>query len=563
MTSVNELKDLGNKAFSEKQYSRSIDYFSKAIEQDPNNHVLYSNRSASHAAMREYEKALEDAERVVTLKPDWPRGYGRKGAALMGLGDFDEAINTYKQGLDIDPENASLKRGLEETEAAKNQGSSGLKQMFSNPKALERLTLDPETRGYLSDPTFMQAINDLQKDPSNMQMHLQDPRVMKAISVMLGINMQFQQPETSSHPPKNDTHSTSTAKPSPPSPPPQPKKDETPVTDEDKKKLEAEEEKKIGNDFYKRKQFDEAIQHYTKAWELDPSNIAYLTNRSAAYFEKGDFDNCISDCKQAVEVGREVKADFKLIARALARIGSCYEKQKDWQQAKHHYEKSLTESRNPEVFQKLQGIEKIIQTEAQLAYQDPELALKEKEIGNEFFKQQNYPKAVEHYTESIKRNPADPKVYCNRASAYIKLLALPEALKDCEKALSIDPNFVKAHIRKANIEFYKKEYHQCLETLAKAEELDSDKLHTKEIDSQKNSAYQAIMNSSKSTSREETLQNALKDPEVASILSDPVMRSILEQAQSNPMALQEHLKNPHVKAKIMKLIDAGVLSVGR
>jgi stress-induced-phosphoprotein 1 len=31
---------------------------------------------------------------------------------------------------------------------------------------------------------------------------------------------------------------------------------------------------------------------------------------------------------------------------------------------------------------------------------------------------------------------------------------------------------------------------------------------------------------------------------VAGILADPVMRSILEQAQSNPAALQEHMRNP-------------------
>jgi len=30
--------------------------------------------------------------------------------------------------------------------------------------------------------------------------------------------------------------------------------------------------------------------------------------------------------------------------------------------------------------------------------------------GNEYFKQQKYPEAVKHYTESLRRDPKDPKV---------------------------------------------------------------------------------------------------------------------------------------------------------
>jgi stress-induced-phosphoprotein 1 len=48
-----------------------------------------------------------------------------------------------------------------------------------------------------------------------------------------------------------------------------------------------------------------------------------------------------------------------------------------------------------------------------------------------------------------------------------------------------------------------------------------------------------------------------------SIMQDPVMQSILQQAQSDPAALQEHMKNPSVRSKIQKLVAAGVIRVGR
>jgi len=45
----------------------------QAIDIDPKNHVLYSNRSAAYAKHEAYEKALEDAEAVIQIKPDWSK----------------------------------------------------------------------------------------------------------------------------------------------------------------------------------------------------------------------------------------------------------------------------------------------------------------------------------------------------------------------------------------------------------------------------------------------------------------------------------------------------------
>ena len=42
-------------------------------------------------------------------------------------------------------------------------------------------------------------------------------------------------------------------------------------------------------------------------------------------------------------------------------------------------------------------------------------------------------------------------------------------------------------------------------------------------------------------------------------MSDPIMQSILQQAQSNPQALQDHMKNPSIRQKIMKLVNAGII----
>ena len=38
------------------------------------------------------------------------------------------------------------------------------------------------------------------------------------------------------------------------------------------------------------------------------------------YFEQGEWDKCIETCELAVEKGRELRADFKIIAKYVGHI---------------------------------------------------------------------------------------------------------------------------------------------------------------------------------------------------------------------------------------------------
>lgn len=95
--------------FADKLHSAK---FTEAIEIEPTNHILYSNRSAAYASKKEWAGALEDAEKVTEIKPDWAKGWGRKGAALHGKGDLIGALDAYEEGLKVDPNNAQNKSGL-------------------------------------------------------------------------------------------------------------------------------------------------------------------------------------------------------------------------------------------------------------------------------------------------------------------------------------------------------------------------------------------------------------------------------------------------------------------
>ena len=127
--------------------------------------------------------------------------------------------------------------------------------------------------------------------------------------------------------------------------------------------------------------------------------------------------------------------------RALGRIGSAYIRKEDYDNGIKYLNKSLTEHRTPDILAKLKDAERQQAEKTRLAYIDPAKAEAAREQGNVAFKAGDFAKSVEHYGEAIKRNPSDPKGYSNRAAALTKLMALPEALKDADKAIEVDPTF--------------------------------------------------------------------------------------------------------------------------
>ena len=76
-----------------------------------------------------------------------------------------------------------------------------------------------------------------------------------------------------------------------------------------------------------------------------PSCQLPVARRAAVYFEMGEFEKSIVDCDAAVEKGRSLRVDYKMIARALTRKGNCLVKMGNLAEAINIYQKALTEHR--------------------------------------------------------------------------------------------------------------------------------------------------------------------------------------------------------------------------
>ena len=238
----------------------------------------------------------------------------------------------------------------------------------------------------------------------------------------------------------------------------------------------------------------------------------------------------------------------------------------------------MTEHRTPDILNKLRTAEKAQIKAEKDAYINPEEADKARELGNQKFKEADWPGAVEAYTEMTKRAPEDPRGYSNRAAALIKLMTFPGAVSDCDIAIQKDPKFIRAYLRKAQAYFAMKEYSKCSDVCTEAMEHDEGGANRREIEQQQQKALQGQFAGRENETEEQTTERIQRDPEVShgtssccstrwlmyymqimGILQDPIMQSILQQAKGDPSALQEHMKNPGIRAKIQKLIIAGVI----
>ena len=466
---------LGNDAFSAGKYAEAIEHFTAAIAVDASNHVLYSNRSAAPRGT-DFDAALTDAERTVAMKPDWPKGYSRKGAALHGLRRYDDAVDAYEAGLKLDPASAVLTSGLEDAKAAKARaanargGGSGdpmgdIGAMLSSPELYGKLATDPSTRGYLAQPDFIAMLGDVQKHPDKFGQYMNDPRMMKVLSVALGVSVMSGEEAANGGFPG--------APPATPRATPRRRRRRRLRRRRSRSRARARarerEEGGAGGEGQGQRGvqgegFRDGAEALRRRDRSGRHGHLVPHEQGGGVVREGRLRRVRGAVRRRRERGRELRVDYKAVARAMTRKGNALAKKGDLEAAIEAYNKSLMEHRSADTLERKNAAERQLKEARVKAYLDPAKAEEARERGNELFKAQKYPEAVEQYTESIARNPEDHRVYSNRAACYTKLAAFNEALKDAEKCIELKPDFAKGYTRKGHVEFFTKQFDKALET---------------------------------------------------------------------------------------------------
>lgn len=116
---ADEQKEKADKAFKDGEFKDAVVYYTRALRYTPQNEKLLSNRSAAYAKISKWQLALDDAVKAQDIEPKWSKIYFRKGQALRGLKRWQDALSAFREGKDLDPENAGWDQEIERTSALK------------------------------------------------------------------------------------------------------------------------------------------------------------------------------------------------------------------------------------------------------------------------------------------------------------------------------------------------------------------------------------------------------------------------------------------------------------
>ncbi len=176
-----------------------------------------------------------------------------------------------------------------------------------------------------------------------------------------------------------------------------------------------------GNAYYKRKEYDLALNDYSKAIAIRHNYVDAYNNRARLYYHNRDYQNSLRDLEIVIDL--DPHSYYPYYNR-----GRIYYAKEDDDQAIINFDKAIE-----------------LNDEYVYSYYSR---------GNAYFRQKNYEAAINDYTKAIGLEPKFSSTYYNRGYAYYLNEDYDKALVDFNKAIDINPHYANAYYRRAIL--YKK-----------------------------------------------------------------------------------------------------------
>ena len=92
----------------EKQYT----LFNHALQVTKNNYPAHNARGITYGELGQYQLAIKDFSKAISLKQDYADAYYNRGYAYTNLGQFQRAIEDYNEFIRLKPDNEEAHRLL-------------------------------------------------------------------------------------------------------------------------------------------------------------------------------------------------------------------------------------------------------------------------------------------------------------------------------------------------------------------------------------------------------------------------------------------------------------------